>query len=383
MNSRASYTLVFLAGASVISTAVEGFSTPPLSTSNGCSSVNHRTSTVLRYIAEGNSHGGQYQRSFPNDVKIVDVEVEKHSEYVYIPKQEVEDAVSKAKENHEQDCEIMQDTIDKQREEINSFKERNKESESKDRFQYEHLTENPEVNWGENQEDKLKRTTDRVRFLTIENQRLQAELDEERERFDFEMERLHHQLDEARDETAEAQQILGLERSYFETATRLLELGLEREQSHVKALEDQLYDQQEYNNNNYDRPYFSDDLPPFETWDATGAYQQPDHQDQYQQEDFQDYEPQVRPQEQNYHYQSQGVRADSQDELFQRQESQNFYGQNNGQTTHQQQQQQLYASSSANAIGTRGRTTVTTTVMDADSIQANLDMNDIRDRLYR
>ena len=382
MNSRHSFTLIVLAGASVISTGVEGFATPPLSTSNGCGSVHHGTSTVLRYIAEGHSNQGQYQRSFPNDVKIVDVEVEN-----YIPKQEVEDAINKAQEDHEQDCENMQDAINKQKEEINSFKERNQKSEFKDGFQFDHLTENPEVHWGENHEDKLKRTTDRVRYLTIENQRLQAELNEEREQFDFEMERLHHQLDEARDEAAEAQQILGLERSYFETATRLLELGLEREQSHVKALEEQLYDQQGYNSN-YDRPYFSDDLPPFETWDATGAYQQPDHQDQYNHEAFQDFEPQVRPQEENHHYQPQGVQVDSQDGLFERQETQNFYGQNDSRTTQQpqqqqQQQQQQQTYSSANTSGTRRRTTATTTVLDADSIQANLGVNDIRDPLYR
>ena len=230
----------------------------------------------------------------------------------------------------------------------------------------------------------MKRTTDRVRYLTNENQRLQAELDAEQERFDFEKGRLQQKLEEAREETAEARQVLSLERSYFETATRLLELGLERERKNVNALEEELmqYDQHGYHDN-HDHPYH-DDLPPFETWEATGAYQQPDHHHQYHhpqhhEEVFEDFQPQVRPHDEDSHYHQQNGHMYSQHEVFQhQQEPQSFHGQHDGQT----KQQQSYTSSNANG-STRRTPTATTTVMDADSIRANLGINDIRDPLYR
>ena len=375
MTSRPFTALIFVTVASVFSSLVEGFAAPPLSASSGCNSARHTATTVLQYTSETNFKEDQYQRSFPNDVKIVDVEVEKHSEFVYIPMNEMDDAFTKAQENHEQECANMQDTINKQRDEIKNLRERNQKSDLTDEMlQCDHLKENAQVNWGENHEDKMKRTTERVRYLTIENQRLQTELNQERDRFEFEKVRLQQKLEEARDATAEAQQILGLERSYFETASRLLEMGLERETNNVKALKDQLL---QYDQHGYDDHPYHDDLPQFETWEATGAYEQPDHHDQFhhphhRDEVFVDFQPQVtRPHEENPYY-HQGGHVHSQHELFQHQEPHSFYGQHNGRT------------SSVTDDSTRRPPTATTTVMDADSIRANLGTNNIRgDPLYR
>ena len=295
----------------------------------------------------------------------------------------MEDAVSKAQENYGQDSASMQNTINEQKEEIQRLKEQKQRSELKDRLHYDHLTENAEVDWGENHDDKMKRVTERVRYLTDENQRLQAQLDEEQERFEFETGRLEQKLEEARADTLEAEQILGLERSYFETATRLLEIGLEREANNVKELEDQLL---QYNEEGYyvDHDHsFHDDLPPFETWEATGAYhQQPDPHHQFDHSHhgddiFEDFQPQVRPQEGN-HYYHEAIDIHSEHDLFQHQDPQSFHGQHDSRTT-----QQHHYPGADPTMSTRRRPTATTTVMDADSIRANLGINDIRDPLYR
>ncbi len=374
MISRSSFFFLLTTGTAVLSAhTVVGFASPPLPAQNGYASGRLTTSTVLRYIAEG---------AFPNDAKIVDVEVERKIESVYIPVHEMEDAVAKAQENYDQDAATMQNTINEQREEIQRLKEQKQKSELKDRLHYDHRTENAEVNWGENHDDKMKRATERVRYLTGENQRLQAQLDEEQERFEFEKGRLHQKLEEARAETLEAEQILGLERSYFETATRLLEIGLERETNNVKQLEDQLlqYNEQGYYND-HDQ-LFHDDLSPFETWEATGAYhQQPDphHQfdNRHRNDDvYEDFQPQVRPQEGTPHYHEAG-QIHTEHDLFQHQEPPSFHGHHDRRTT----QQHHYPDANPNNM--RQRPTATTTVMDADSIRANLGINDIRDPLYR
>lgn len=360
MTSR-SFFVSFLTGAAFLSShVVEGFASPPLSAPTGYKSARQTTSTVLRYIAEG---------AFPNDVKIVDVEIENKS--VFIPMQQMEDAATKEQESYEQDAASLQNTINEQREEIERLKELKQKADLTNRLQYDHLTQNAEVNWGENHEDKMKRVTERVRYLTHENQRLQAQLDEERERFDYETDRLQHKLEEARMETMEAEQMLGLERSYFETATRLLEVGLEREVNHAKELEDQLLQYKEGGYpDNYDHP-FHEDLPQFETWEATGAYEeQPDPHHQFHHphdgdEVFEDFQPQVRPHEGNYYY-DQGGPMHSEHDVFQYQEAQSFHGQYESQTSPYR------------------RSTATTTVLDADSIRANLGINEIRDPLaYR
>mmetsp|Transcript_23315 Transcript_23315/g.49293 ORF Transcript_23315/g.49293 Transcript_23315/m.49293 type:complete len:389 (+) Transcript_23315:243-1409(+) len=388
MASRPLIVFVFLTGVSMLSTVVVvGFAAPPLSSSVYSSSFG-AIATTLRYAAETSYQDEQYYRSRPNDMKVVDVEVEGNSQYVYIPLHEMEDAVNKAQETHEQDCADLQKTINEQRREVQRLKERNQKSRLADGTQYDHLSENTEVNWGENHDQKMKRTTDRVLFLTNENERLQSELNEERGRFELEKARLQHKLEQAREETAEAQQILSVERSYFETAIKLLEVGLERETKNVKVLEDQLMqsNQHEFDGNDHYHP-FPEDLRHYdETWKEPGAYeQQQGHQHHHQhhdfhhhlhhhQEEFDEFEPRVRPQ--NYH---QDDESHLQHEaLFQSHEPQPFHAQHIGQTT----QQHPYPMRDTNSIYRRPAT-VSTTVMGASSIRDNLGINNIRDSFYR
>jgi len=384
MTSRPFIVFVFLSGISALSTiVVVGFAAPPLSSSHGHMSSCRATRTTLGYVAETNYHDEKYHCSRPQDVmKVLDVEVEGNPQFVYIPLHEMEDAVNKAQETHEQDCASMQNTIKEQREELNRLKERNQKSDSADRMQYDHLAENDEVIWGENHEEKMKRTTDRVRYLTNENERLQSELDKERARFESEKGRLQQKLAEARDETAEAHQVLSFERSYFETTIKLLEVGLEREMNNVKALEDQLLQYNEHGHHDNHHQSFQDDLPPFEPWDPSGAFEQRqgdhNHEDQHHPydhgEEFEEFQPHVRPQQEMEHHYHQASGGDSR--IHSRhgpgaQEPHSFYRQHNGQTN----QQHSYTRSNTN--------TATTTVMGASSIRDNLGINDIRDPMYR
>ena len=396
MTSRPFVFFVFLTGISVLSTVVVlGFAVSPLPSSSSSTSSFRAISTTLRYAAETNYYDEQYHRSRPDDMKVVDVEVEVNSQSVYIPLHEMEEVVNKAQENHEQDCASLQNIIDEQRQELERLNERNQKSRLADRMQYVHLSTDVEVKWGENQEEKMKqkmkRTTESVRYLTDENERLQAELDGERERFELEKGGLKRKLEESREETTEAQQILSLERSYFETAIKLLEVGLERETKNVKALEDQLMqcNQREYPGNHHHHP-FHDDLGFFETWEGSAAYEQQQdhhhqhyhefhHHPQHHEESFEEFQPQVRPQEVAAHY-PQDIHSHSQHEAsFQSQEPQHFHRQHDGQTT----QQHSYARPNTNTSNRRPSTVTTTTVMGASSIRDNLGINDIRDPLYR
>lgn len=311
MKSRRTIFFVCLTGISALSTVVVvGFAVPPVSSSVSDSSSCHESRTILRYVAQAQYQEAQYHRSQPNDVKLIDVEVEDktQTQSVYIPLQEMEDTVKRAQENHDQDCASMQNIIDEQREELRRLKEQHQKAGLNDRLQYDHLSENAEANWGENHEEKMQRTAERVQYLTSENENLQAELDAERDRFELEKLRLQQKLNEARDDSLEAQQILSLERSYFVTAIKLLEAGLERETNHVKALEDQLLQYNEMGFElDHDHP-FHEDLPPFETWESPGAYEQrhEDHPHEFHHpppfpeeefEVFEEFEPHVRPQE--------------------------------------------------------------------------------------
>ena len=371
MTSRPFVFFVVLTGISVLSAVVVvGFAVHPLPSSSSSSSF-RAISTTLRYAAETNYHDEQYHRSRPDDINVVDVEVEANPQSIYIPLHEMEEAVNKAQENHEQDCGSLQNIIDEQQQELKLLKKRNQKSRLSDMMQYDHLAADAEVNWGENHEEKMKRTAQRVCYLTGENERLQAELDGERERFQLEKGRLKQKLEESRDETTEAQQILSLERSYFETAIKLLEVGLERETKNVKALEDQLMqcNQREFHGNHHHHP-FQDDLPPFETWEGTVGYEQQQdhhhhhhhefqHYPQHHEELFGEFQPQVRPQEPAAHYPQ-----DSQHEAsFQSQEPQHYHHQHDG--------------------NRRRTAATTTTVMGASSIRDNLGVNDILNSLYR
>lgn len=387
MTSRTLIFFVVLTGISALYTVVVvGFAAPTICFSNMYSPSCRSTTTILRYIAETNYNDAQYHQYHPRDVKVVDVEVEGKSKFVYIPLYEMEDAVNKAQENHERDCANMQSVINEQKEQLERLKQQNKKTDLSERMHYDHLSSDAEVKWGENHEEKMKRTTARVQYLTNENQRLQRELDGERERFELEKGRLQQKLEEARDETAEAEQILSLERSYFETAIKLLEAGLERETKNVKELEEHLL---QYNQMGYDVDHghpFQDDLPPFETWEASGAYQQQQehhhhgfhHHPYHQHEEvFEDFQPQVRPQEISHYPQESHIHPQH-DVIFQEQEAQNFHLQHSDQTM----QQFSYPRSDVNA-NIRRPTKATTTVMGASSIRDNLGINDIRDPLYR
>ena len=385
MSSRPFVFFAVLTGISVLSTVVVvGFSIRPLSSSHDCRFSFRAITTTLRYVAETNYHEEQYHRSRPFDMKVVDVEIEGNSQSVYIPMNEMDDAINRAKETHEQDCANLQNTIDEQKEELNHLKERNRKSRLADKLQYDHLVEDAEVNWGENQKEKVKRTADRVRFLTDENERLQVELDGERQRFELEKGRFKIKLEEARDETTEAERILSLERSYFETAIKLLETGLERENKNVERLEDQLlqYNQLEYHEN-HNHPRFHEDLPPSETWEGPGAYEQ--RQDHFHHEfhhhpqtfegGFEEFQPQVRPQKGAHHYTHDDYGLSQHEVLFQTPEPQIYHQQHDGQSN----EQHSYFRPNAH----ERPLTATTTVMGASSIRDNLGINDVRDPLYR
>lgn len=384
MSSRTVIFFVLLTGISALSTVVVvGFAAPAISSSTNFSPPCYATTTMLRYVAETNHNDEQYHRSRPHNVRVVDVEVEKQ-ECVYIPQRKMADAVNKAHENHEQDCASMQSIINEQREELERLQEQNQKLNSANRLQYDHLADKADVNWGENHEAKMKRTTERVQYLINENQRLNIELDGERERFEVQRARLQQKLDVARDETAEAEQMLSLERSYFETAVKLLEVGLERESNNVKALEDHLlhYNQMGHHEDHH-HPFY-DDLPPFETWEASGAYQQQQEHHYYKfhhhinpdGQVFEEFQPKVRPQEVAPHC-PQDTHIHSQHEApFQPYESQNLYLQHDGQTT------KNYAYARPGLSSTRNPAKATTTVMGAASIRDNLGINEIRDDLY-
>eukprot|EP00536_Pseudo-nitzschia_multiseries_P009086 jgi/Psemu1/325483/estExt_fgenesh1_pg.C_2460010 len=373
---------VFLTGISMLSPiVVVGFAVPPMPSSYSSSSFGS-TATSLRYVAETNYQDEKYYRSRPNDMKVVDVEVETKSQYVYIPAQDMADAVNKAQENHNQDCSTLQKIIDEQRRELELLKGLNQKDRLADKKQYDHLSDNTEMNWGENHDEKMKRTTDRVLFLTKENKRLQAELDEERVRFEVEAGRLQQKLHEARKERAEAEQVLTLERTYFETAINLLEVGLERETKNVKELEEQLMqsNQREFHNNNHQHP-FPEDHNDFETWDGPGAYEQQqshhhhphDFHHHSQHQEFEEFEPRVRPQ----HYHPDNDSPSPHEAPFQSYESHFFHSQQDCQNI----QEHPYATYDVNASSGRP-TTATTTVMGASSIRDDLGMNDMRDAFY-
>jgi len=385
ISSRTLIVFVVLTGISALSTvAVVGFAPPIIVSSISVSPSPCATTTMLQYVGETNYNGGQYHRSRPRDVKVVDVEVEKQ-EFVYIPLHEMEDVVNEAQENHEQHCASMQSIIDEQREELKRRKEQDQKSNSADREQYDHLVDSIEVNWGENHEAKTTRTMDRVRYLTNENQRMQIELDRERERFEIEKKRLQQKLEAARDETAEAEQVLSVEKSYFETAIKLLEAGLDRETNNVKALEEHLwqYNQMEYYVDHH-QP-FHDDLPPFETWEDSGAYkqQQENHHHEFHKhmnphgEAFEDFQPQVRPQEVAPHYSQDPHFYSEHEGLFRAHAPQNYYLRDDDRINNQS----MYARPDLNSR-TKNPAKATTTVMGASSIKDNLGINDIRDVLH-
>lgn len=384
MSPRSLVFFVVLTAVCTLSTVVVvGFAAPPTSSSVHSSGYG-AVATTLRYAVETNYHDQQYYRSHPGDVrirpeemKVVDVPVEGNSQTVFVPMHEMEDAINKAQESHQQDCADLQNVIDEQHKELQRLK---------DRQQMSRMNHGAECKWGENHDEKMKRATDRVHYLTAENERLQVELSGERERFEFEKDQLERKLQQARGETLEAQRELSLERTYFETATKLLEIGLAREAKNARALEEQLMqrDEEEYHGDHRHHT-FHEDLSPFETWEGPGAYeQQQGHRHQYPQdfhhhsqqdeEEFEEFEPQVRPHD--YHQNSQ-VHSHH-EPSYQIYEPEHFH------STHDTQTTQQYSHSRTNPnTNTRRHPTVTTTVMGASSIRDNLGINNIRDPMFR
>jgi hypothetical protein len=400
-------TLVFfifpiVVGLSVLSTTVVvGFA--PSSSASSTTSFRGFT-TTLRYASESSGYQDDryHHSSSPDEMQVVDVEVESgDSQFVYVPFHEMENAVKKAQKKHERDCEGLQNTIDEQRQELKILLEKKNKSRSVDRKEYVNLSANAKMNWGENHNEKTKRTTDRLKLLTDENERIQTELDSERERFELENGILKQKLEESRDETTQAQQILSLERSYFETAVKLLEHGLERETKNVKILEEQLMEYNQWaaeqiqNNNDLndgfhdDRyPFYSssmqnDNFPPYETWEGpvNNGYEhqqeqeynhnhhdfrhhpQHQHQHQHQEEEFEEFHPQVRPQDNHIYSQQHEART-------------SFHSQEHHVEAPQPQQQQQHFHSQATtqqrSSNRRPAKAATTTVMGAPSIMDNI-----------
>jgi len=389
---------------SVLSTVVVvGFAVPSVLSPSSSSTVSFRAfTTLLRYATESGHQDERYHHSFPNDMKVVD---EGNSQFVYVPFHEMEVAVNNAKGKHKRECQYLQTIIEEQCRDMKILKEMNRKSLLKDKMQYDYLSTDAKVNWGENHNSQMKRTTDRVQYLINENERLQAELNGERDRFGLEKGRLSQKLNESRDETTEAQQILSLERSYCETAIKLLEAGLERESRKVKLLEAQLTESNRHvakhphSNMKFQenrRPYYTstmgiDDLPPFETLEGTIAYEQHQqehhHHDhlnylyhshhQHHEEVSEEFNPQVRPQQTAVRHPQVDRKYSQHGESFNSQESpqQQLHSRTN--------RQQSYARPSTTPQRRNPTKATTTTVMGASSIMDNLGINDVRNYLYR
>lgn len=365
---------VILIGVSVFNTfAVVGFSSHALSPAN-----TRIRKTILRYVRETNFPEGQYHRFRPRDVKVIDVEVEKNPQFTFIPTHEVDDAVKKAQANHERDCTNMQNIINDQRKELERLKELNEKSNSSEKIQREKISLNGNVSWDENHDEKMKRAKQRVQYLMNENERLQIELDGERERFEVEKGRLQQKLEKAMDETVEAEQILSLERSYFETGIKLLEAALERESKNVRALENQLfeYNEQIWHHGNYHTSH--DDVSSFDTVEVSSAYEQGRDRQQsefhqhasYGVEDIEEFQPQVRPQGVPPQYSQESCINIQSSSAFQTQEPHGFQQWRDSQIP----EQDSYVSSNSNSSPRRA-TVATTTVMGASSIKGNLGIN--------
>jgi hypothetical protein len=97
--------------------------------------------------------------------------------------------------------------------------------------------------WSENQNDKMKRITNRLRLLKEENERLTEQLEIEKTRFAVEKVFMEQKLMERDAEVEEAKDELRIEREMFKTAISLLEINLEREQKKVRALEEAMAQQ--------------------------------------------------------------------------------------------------------------------------------------------
>jgi len=375
--------LLFFLGISTI--VVVGFAVPSVLSPYSSSTVSFRAfTTLLRYTTESGHEDERYYYSIPNDMKVVDVH-------------EMEIAVNNAQRKHERECQYTQNIIEEQCRDLKILKEKNEKSRLKGRIQYDYLSADAKVNWGENHNEKMKRTTDRVQYLVNENGSLQAELNGERDRFKLEKGRLRRKLEESRDETTEAQQILSLERSYCETAIKLLEAGLERESKNVKMLEEQLTESNRHPNVEFQEtrhPYYTstmgnDDIPPFEILEGTITYehQQEHHhnhlnylyhpQHQHYEEVSEEFHPQVRPQKTAIRHPQINRKCSQHGESFNSQEppQQQLHSRTNRQHSYVRPSTAPKRRSPAKAT--------TTTVMGASSIMDNLGINDVRNYLYR
>ena len=215
--------------------------------------------TILRY----------HHHSYFGDVKAVNVPVDANDDpqLIYIPLQEMETTIEGVQEEHKIDYQNLKNIIEEQRRELNVLQEKTMINVLKEKMRYDHLSTDSIINWNENQGEKMKRSADRMRYLIDENVRLQKELDIERGKFEHEKENFQRKLEESSHQTLKAEQLLSLERSYFETATKLLEIRLESETKNVKFLEEQLIESK--------RTFASsssvvdnDNSPSIETWDV-------------------------------------------------------------------------------------------------------------------
>ena len=166
-------------------------------------------------------------------------------ENVYIPQSELEKAIQREEDRHERECEMLQSTIEHQRQELQQLRDNEHKERLRQKMNHDATWggENQPMMWSENHAEKMQRFQGRLQFLTEENLHLHAKMDMERARHEQEVNQLHMQLAIEKEKAQDAKNILGLERSYYETSVTLLEKGLEREGRKVKALQTKLKEQ--------------------------------------------------------------------------------------------------------------------------------------------
>mmetsp|Transcript_17185 Transcript_17185/g.29939 ORF Transcript_17185/g.29939 Transcript_17185/m.29939 type:complete len:401 (+) Transcript_17185:172-1374(+) len=203
-----------------------GRTTTTISTGKSTTTVLH----VASYPPSYQQQQEQQQRS-PFD----------EDQYVYIPKSELDEAISEEKRKHEQEKSQWEQTMEEQRQKLMQLKEKARKERLKYKMYHDaSSTDNLTMLWSENQNDKMRRVEGRLEYLQDENELLRLELEEEHEQHTEELAQLKEQLRRTQEKADEAKQVLGLERAYHDTSVRLLEAGLERETKKVESLREKL-----------------------------------------------------------------------------------------------------------------------------------------------
>ncbi|KAG7345907.1 hypothetical protein IV203_004974 [Nitzschia inconspicua] len=252
---------------------------------------------------------------------------------VYIPQSDLDAAIQQEKKRHEKECNDLQSIIDQQRQELQRLQETERKERLKHKMYHDACwAENLQMLWSENHTEKMNRFQGRLEYLTDENLFLQSKLEEEKIRHIKEIQQLQQQLEQEKDKSQEAKDILGLERAYYETSVRLLEAGLEREGRKVKSLQAKLQAQKERMDRLQGRRS-EEPLP-------QRNLQQHQPFEQQQQPLRKQYRPQIfevqQQQQQQHHHQQQHSSDPQQYRVYRHHENQYF------QEFQQQQQEQEY-----------------------------------------